>query len=240
MAKICPVCGGESPDNANFCVKCGTRHEQQKPVEEADIVIPAKPAAVEESNKVEETESSSENEVNGIEATEAALVPPAVTDAEKAYETKDIEAKTDIQPVSQPAVSEAPSAVTEPPVITPAAEYRTSEAGSTDSYENRNPEEATDPIPPKKSRYAPMSSVGTALSLIAMSIPLVGFILMIVWACGGCRKIGRRNLARAGLILLGLGIVLWIAAALVIRYVFAEDITRLVENLFPGYTIIWG
>jgi len=35
-----------------------------------------------------------------------------------------------------------------------------------------------------------------------MCIPVVGQILMIVWALGGCRKINKRNLARASLILM--------------------------------------
>jgi hypothetical protein len=100
--------------------------------------------------------------------------------------------------------------------------------------------EESDVRPPKRSRYAPMSALGTALSLFVMGIPLVGFIVTVVWACGACRKIGRRNLARAVLILMALGFILSLAAALLIRFVFAEDITRMFESMFPGYTIDWG
>lgn len=44
--------------------------------------------------------------------------------------------------------------------------------------------------------------------MLLMCIPILGQILMIVWACGGCRKLQKRNLARAGLILLVISLIL--------------------------------
>ena len=73
-----------------------------------------------------------------------------------------------------------------------------------------------------------------------MSIPVLGLVLMILWSCGVCRKIARRNLARAYLILLIVGIVLLIVAALLIRFVFKDQFTLFFERLVPGYTIQWG
>jgi len=100
---------------------------------------------------------------------------------------------------------------------------------------------AEDPDRPgKKSKYAPMTSVGMAVEIFLMSIPVVGFILMILWSCGVCRKIVRRNLARAYLILLIAGIVVAVVLALLGRFVFSDELTRLVEQILPGYTIQWN
>ena len=94
--------------------------------------------------------------------------------------------------------------------------------------------------PGKKSPYAPMSGIGMAVQLFLMSIPVLGLILSILWACGVCRKIARRSLARAWLILLIIGILLLVAAAIVLRFCFTDEITHLFEQIFPGYTIKWG
>ena len=94
--------------------------------------------------------------------------------------------------------------------------------------------------PGKKSPYAPMSGIGMAVQLFLMSIPVLGLILSILWACGVCRKIARRSLARAWLILLIIGILLLVAAAIVLRFCFTDEITHLFEQVFPGYTIKWG
>jgi len=45
-------------------------------------------------------------------------------------------------------------------------------------------------------------------SLFLLSLPIAGFILMIVWASGGCKNENKRNLARAMLIWMGIGIVI--------------------------------
>ncbi len=85
-----------------------------------------------------------------------------------------------------------------------------------------------------------MSGIGMAVQLFLMNIPVIGLVLSILWACGVCRKIARRSLARAHLILLVIGILLLVAAAIVLRFCFTEEITRLFEQAFPGYTIKWG
>lgn len=65
--------------------------------------------------------------------------------------------------------------------------------------------------PPKGTRYAPMG-VGAFLGMILlMMIPVVNLILLIVWACGGCRNQNKRNYARAMLILMAIVFILDIA-----------------------------
>ncbi|MEL7602441.1 MAG: zinc-ribbon domain-containing protein [Bacillota bacterium] len=56
----------------------------------------------------------------------------------------------------------------------------------------------------------PMGTWGYVGSLLLMGLPVAGFILAIVWACGGTNNVHRRNLARAMLILMAIGIVLGI------------------------------
>ena len=59
-----------------------------------------------------------------------------------------------------------------------------------------------DMAPAKGSKYEPITTKGFIGIMLLMCIPIVGQILMIIWALGGCRKINKRNLARASLILM--------------------------------------
>ena len=60
-----------------------------------------------------------------------------------------------------------------------------------------------------------MSTGGFIGIFLLMLIPIVNLILLIVWACGGCRKVNQTNLARAMLVLMLIGIVLSMLLALV-------------------------
>ncbi len=91
--------------------------------------------------------------------------------------------------------------------------------------------------PPKKSRWEIMSGKGTLGAILLMNIPVVGLILMIAWSCGACRKYAKRNLARAMLIIFCACLVLAVAAALVVRFVFPDTVVAVFEALFPGYTL---
>ncbi|MPM75488.1 hypothetical protein SDC9_122481 [bioreactor metagenome] len=58
--------------------------------------------------------------------------------------------------------------------------------------------------------YTVLSTWGFVGSLLLMAIPLVGFILTIVWASGGAYNLNRRNLARGYLLLMGIGIGIYV------------------------------
>lgn len=62
--------------------------------------------------------------------------------------------------------------------------------------------------PPAGSRYTPVSTGGFIGIFLLMLIPIVNLILLIVWACGGCKKVNQVNLARAMLVLLLIGAAL--------------------------------
>ncbi len=98
------------------------------------------------------------------------------------------------------------------------------------------PAEETDK-PRKKSKWDIISTKGYVGINLLMAIPGIGLILTIIWACGGCRKYAKRNYARAALICMAIGVLLLIAAALVLRFVFADVIVQVFEALYPGYTI---
>ena len=69
--------------------------------------------------------------------------------------------------------------------------------------------------PPKGSPYAVLSSWGFVGSILLMSLPIAGFIIMIVWAANGTVNHNRRNLARGYLLVLAIAaavyllIVIW-------------------------------
>ncbi len=56
--------------------------------------------------------------------------------------------------------------------------------------------------------FEPISTKGYIGIMLIMCIPIVGQIIMIVWALGGCRKINKRNFARACVILMIIGLVI--------------------------------
>lgn len=63
------------------------------------------------------------------------------------------------------------------------------------------------------SAYDVLSSWGFVGSMIVMSLPLIGFIMTIVWASGGTTNLNRRNLARGYLLIMGFGILLSVILA---------------------------
>lgn len=64
--------------------------------------------------------------------------------------------------------------------------------------------------PPQGSPYAVLSSWGFVGSILLMSLPIAGFIIMIVWASGSTTNHNRRNLARAYLLIMGMVLALYL------------------------------
>jgi len=83
--------------------------------------------------------------------------------------------------------------------------------------------------PMQSSPYAVLSSWGFVGSLLLMAIPIVGFIITIVWASGGVVNLNRRNLARGYLLLMAFGVVIYILIA--IALVAAGGSEYLLNNL---------
>ena len=70
---------------------------------------------------------------------------------------------------------------------------------------------------PVRTPDAVLSVSGFIASLVLLSIPALGFILKVVWACGGCHNHNRRNLARAYLLLWFLAAALAVGAWFILK-----------------------
>lgn len=90
---------------------------------------------------------------------------------------------------------------------TAAADYSTAQA-SMPTYQYQNQSAAgMNGVPEKGSKYDPITTGGYIGISLLMCIPIVGLILMIIWAFGGCKKVNKRNFARASLIMMAVGVI---------------------------------
>ena len=77
------------------------------------------------------------------------------------------------------------------------------------------------------SSYQPITVGEWIITFIITAIPLVGLIMMFVWAFGGGAHPSKKTWAQAYLILLAVGIVLLI--------IFFGVFATILGNLFSGY-----
>jgi len=91
-----------------------------------------------------------------------------------------------------------------------------------------------DEKPPRGSRYELISIGGWVGILLLLAVPVVGPVLVLVWALGGCRKQQKRNFARASVIVFLISLVLSAALAFVavqaVRSVMEEIEVQLAEQ----------
>ncbi len=130
------------------------------------------------------------------------------------------------RPVQQPPRYQPPREP-EPPRYQPQNEPRQTYASpQPPRYEQPNAVRAND-APPKGSPYAPITTWGFIGIMFLMSIPILGAILVIVWACGGCRKIQKRNMSRAILIIS----VIMLVLTLILGLIFGHAVKKLWNEL---------
>ncbi|MDY4977170.1 MAG: zinc ribbon domain-containing protein [Clostridia bacterium] len=95
------------------------------------------------------------------------------------------------------------------------------------------------------SPYEPITAWGYIGILVLMAIPVIGWLFAIVWACGGCRKLNKRNLARGYLMILGLMGIFVLCAVLAISKIAPAILdnnpnlaaSTSVDNQEPIYTV---
>ena len=97
-----------------------------------------------------------------------------------------------------------------------------------------------DMAPVKGSKYEPITTGGYIGIMLLMCIPIVGQILMIVWALGGCRKINKRNLARASLIMMVVALVISFILGLVLKSLFGKVVDAVEAETGVSITEITG
>ncbi len=78
--------------------------------------------------------------------------------------------------------------------------------------------------PGPDSPYEPITTKGYIGISLLMMIPIIGQILMIVWALGGCRKINKKNFARAMLIMMLIGLVISFIIGAIVNFAIDKAI----------------
>jgi len=94
--------------------------------------------------------------------------------------------------------------------------------------------------PAHGSRYEPISTKGyIGISLLAC-IPIIGLVLLIVWACGGCKKINKRNFARAMLIMMAIALVFSLILGVVVKSAVGRSIAAIEEETGINTSLFMG
>ena len=84
----------------------------------------------------------------------------------------------------------------------------------------------------------PLSTWAYALALFLMGLPLIGFVVQIVWAVGGTSSVNRRNLARGYLFLRVCIWVTCIVSAVVLLALLLPFLRRYGNDVFYYYNIL--
>lgn len=97
----------------------------------------------------------------------------------------------------------------------------------------QQPQQSCQPAPATPAAAAaasPVLGIGTFIGAILLSgVPIVGFVFLIVWACGGCQNRNLRNYAIASLIIMAAVVVLTVVIVLLFGVSFATLFSNL-EN----------
>jgi len=203
----CPNCKVEVNGQAVFCPECGW-----------NLMESVSPAA-------QANESVQENvaEVN----TEAVAVEASVDSVVTASPEEDVflnEKVTAPEPVVYAPIMAEPVQAT---VAAPAPVYTTSQVtGDTGVQTAKAPDKV---VVPKE--FKPFSTIGAMGFLLLTSIPVIGFISLLVYAFGGKNK-NRKSVARAILIWGLIGLVILAAVAVVAILLFGlENIQDLIGGV---------
>jgi hypothetical protein len=189
---FCENCGNQLPDDSKFCVNCGAK------IEAADAAIEESAVAAD----VAEAEA-------GAAASEPVYVPdpqPAPAFEPQIGQAQASPGPRPVQPapqMAQPApqmAQPAPRPQDKPPVMRP------------DMPNSVMKPEKTNPLPVWK-------FIGM---FILQGIPIIGFIMILVWAFGGSFNKNTRNYARAVFILFLIGLVLTIAGVIAFWSTFKD------------------
>ena len=126
-------------------------------------------------------------------------------------------------PQAAPVYAQAATATMPPPQPTyqPAAAY------------------GADAPPPKGSKYEPITTGGYIGIMLLMCIPIVGQILMIIWAFAA-RKVNKRSLARASLIMMVVMLIISFLIGLAVKSLFGKVVDVIEAETGVNITEITG
>ena len=87
------------------------------------------------------------------------------------------------------------------------------------------------PVTPTVYKEEPISTGGYIGIMLLLAIPVINLLCLIIWACGGCSKVNKRNFARAVLFWMLIGIIISGLIFLAITWLFSDEIKALKESL---------
>ncbi|MHB1154964.1 MAG: zinc ribbon domain-containing protein [Eubacteriales bacterium] len=212
----CKHCGALLSEKAKFCFECGTLISRNKQNEEKPVIASLKEEDVSDSKP----DASAENELLSASKSDEniTIVNEKSVDREK---NDSVIQKSEEQ------------------------QYNNQQSHQQDNNYNQTNQfkgsrEQFNPYvtpPPSDSQYAYMSTWSYVGMMILFSLPIIGFILAIIWACDS-NKINRRNYARAVLVIIAITIILSIVIT-VVGFVLLSDVIKELIDSFQqnGYTI---
>lgn len=209
--KFCENCGAKMPIESKFCTECGTPFPKVEPKKEQPAPAPVQteqpteqPAETPVEQPVETPAETPFEEPIDLPRRDPEPAPygyPAQAQtAQPAQPAQPVNPNpipaqpANPQPVRPAsAASAAPAAPVMNPTPTPAPMYNPAPA-----YASMDPEITKETV--KGTKFEPVSALGWFGIFLLCGIPLVGPLLVIIWACGGCRKQNKRTYARGILI----------------------------------------
>lgn len=211
MAKFCTGCGATLADDRKFCTECGT------PVNaEEKGASPAEQSAEREAvNKVPDMGTPVPVEIQRKpDAQSSAPVQPAYQNPSGAARPR----RRSVQSAQQtPHQTPRPTPQPEPQPVYQQPAYQQPVYQQTAPVMPQPPVYGGDVAPAKGSKYEPITAGGYIGIMLLMCIPVIGLILTIIWACGGCRKVNKKSLARATLIMMAVSLVISLILGLVFK-----------------------
>jgi len=214
MARFCTGCGAPLSDDKKFCTECGTPVTGTAAEVMAEDTVAIVPEAVPENS----AETAVVTEAEPIQPVEA---PKPQPQPQVSYQ----------QPQSQAAYQQTQQqsqAAYQQQATYQQAQATYQQPGQQAAYAQpvqaravqAPPVYGADVPPAKGSKYEPITAWGYIGIMLLMCIPLIGFILIIIWACGGCRKVNKKSLARATLIMMAVGLVISLILGFVFKAIF--------------------
>lgn len=195
---FCEQCGKPMANDAVFCTYCGAKNEASN-----ETVVKPRPIPPFQPDEEKKPEPKP--------------IPPFQPDEETKPEPKPI-------PPFQPSEGIKPEAQAQP---TPQQVQRPEAQQRPEVQQRPEPQQR-----PDHSNYVdlnqPLSVLGYIGTMIVFAIPIVGLIMMFVWAFGSNVNKNRKNFAIAALIM---GVV-----AIILSIVFAGALTFLFSTLFGDMT----
>lgn len=185
---FCENCGSKLPEGVKFCMNCGAKAASNEPANEK---------AAQEAAAVTET-------------TPAAEMPPVDYASPEARESSSAQAAAPIideRAEQEPAAAKEPAAAQQPASAQPAYTGPAPSQAAPDPARTAQPQQYTS----RSEKTAPLGILTYLGMMIVLCIPVIGFIMVLVWSFGGSFNRNTRNFARAILILMIIGFIFSIA-----------------------------